>query len=382
MNLERTAAFVAADVGPLVLRADVAHKHRFYDAVAVLYGSRVPLTFDTRSNFWSLSATHAQQWAGASNQLIVGLDGTNWDQSRLYPTQPSWGTVVLDSQSRGVYLRNETDFKSAGIRLSAGWREESFQRRQLFSGVDSRLDEQLRAWELGVSKSLTAQQSVYVREAKSFRVPNLDEFTTPAYDLNGAIPLLPQTDRTREVGWKYADASKNSAGVRLYRTALRHEIVYDPLQYGNINLDQTRRQGADLYLQQVVHPQVKLMGALGLRQATVERGLNAGKALPMAARQVASLRGEWTPMPNHTLSLGWMHVGRQFIAGDFENVQSMPSYALMDLRYGFQSGAWQFSALVRNLTDKKYYSYATTTDGYAVYPDPGRSLSFSARYRF
>ena len=133
MQLERTAAFVAADVGPLVLRADVAHKNRFYDAVAVLYGARVPLTFDTRSNYRALSATHAHQGAEVSNQLIVGLDATAWDQSRLYPSQPSWGTVLLDSQSHGVYVRNETAFKSAGIRWSAGWREESFKRHQLFA---------------------------------------------------------------------------------------------------------------------------------------------------------------------------------------------------------------------------------------------------------
>ena len=382
MNLERYAVFAEAEVGPVVLRVDVARKNRFYDAVAVQYGSRVPLTFDTSSNYLGLSATHVQQWSGVSNHLIVGMDSTLWDQSRLYPTQPNWGTVLLDSRAHSVYVRNETDFSSAGIRLSAGWREESFKRHQLFSGTDSRLDENLQAWELGLSKSLTAHQSVYVREAKSYRVPNLDEFTSPAYDMNGAINLLPQTDRTREIGWKYMASAKSSAGVRLYRTALRNEIVYDPSQYGNINLDQTRRQGADIYAQQAVHSQVNLMASLGLRQSTMEQGVNVGKYLPLAAKQVASLRAEWTPVTDHKISLGWMYVGRQYISGDFTNEHSMPSYALLDMRYGYRVGSWDLSAVVRNLTDKKYYSYATTTDGYSVYPDPGRSLTFTARYRF
>lgn len=382
MNLERYAAFAEADVGPLVLRADVARKNRFYDAVAVQYGSRVPLTFDTSSNYLGLSARNVRQWDGVSNQLIMGMDLTHWDQSRLYPTQPSWGTVLLGSKAHSFYVRNEMDFNTAGVRVSAGWREESFKRHQLFRGVDSQLDENLQAWDLGLSKSLTANQSVYVRYAKSYRVPNLDEFTSPAYDMNGAINLLPQTDRTREIGWKYMDSAKRSAGLRLYQTALRHEIVYDPLQYGNINLDETRRQGADIYAQQAVHPQVNLMASLGLRQSTMERGANAGKYLPLAARQVASLRAEWTAMTDHKISLGWMYVGRQYIAGDFTNEQSMASYALLDMRYGYRVGSWDLSAVVRNLTDKKYYSYATTTDGYSVYPDPGRSLTFTARYRF
>lgn len=382
MNLARYAVFAEAAVGPVVVRTDVARKNRFYDAVAVQYGSRVPLTFETTSDYLGLSATHTHQWSGVSNHLIVGMDSTHWDQSRVYPTYPNWGTVLLDSKARGVYVRNETNLSGSGLRLSAGWREESFKRHQLFSGTDSRLDENLHAWELGLSKSLTTQQSVYVRETKSYRVPNLDEFTTPAYDVNVAINLLPQTDRTSELGWKYSDAAKNSAGVRIYRSVLSHEIVYDPLQYGNINLNQTRRQGADFFAQIAVHPQVSLMGSLGLRQSTVEHGANAGKYLPLAARQVASLRGEWTPVTDHKISLGWMYVGRQYIAGDFLNEQSMPSYALMDLRYGLRRGSWDLSALVRNLTDKKYYAYATTTDGYSVYPDPGRSVTLTARYRF
>ena len=383
MNLERYGIFAEADVGPVVLRADVARKNRFYDAVAVQYGSRVPLTFDTSSNYLGLSARNVHQWAGVSNQWIVGMDSTHWDQSRLYPTQPSWGTVLLDSKAHSFYVRNEMDFSTYGVRVSAGWREESFKRHQLFAGADSQSDEHLQAWDLGLSKSLSSTQSVYVRYAKSYRVPNLDEFTTPIYDMNGAaINLLPQTDRTREIGWKYMDSAKRSAGVRLYRTALRNEIVYDPLQYGNINLDETRRQGADIYAQQAVHPQVHVMGSLGLRQSTMERGANANKYLPLAARQVASLRAEWTPVAHHKISLGWMYVGRQYISGDFANEQSMPSYALLDLRYGYRVGSWDLSAVVRNLTDKKYHSYATTTDGYSVYPDPGRSVTFMARYRF
>ena len=383
MNLDRYAVFAAAEVGPVVLRADVAKKNRFYDAIAVQYGSRVPLTFDTTSDYLGLSATYVNEWSGLSNHLIVGMDSNQWDQSRIYPTYPSWGTVLLDSNAHSVYVRNETNFSSAGLRLSAGWREESFKRHQLFSGTDSRLDENLHAWELGLSKSLTADQSVYVRESKSYRVPNLDEFTTPAYDDSFvAINLLPQTDRTRELGWKYSDATQSSMGLRIYRSALSHEIVYDPLQYGNINLDQTRRQGADFHAEQVVHPRVRVMGSLGWRKSTMERGANAGKYLPMAARQVASLRGEWMPAPDQKISLGWMYVGRQYIAGDFVNEQSMPSYAVFDLRYGLRRGAWDISAVVRNLTDRKYFSYATTTDGYSVYPDPGRSVTLTARYRF
>lgn len=383
LRTERYAAFVETVLDGVTLKADVAHKNRHYDAVAVLYGSRTPMTFETQSDYLGLSARKAFQIGQAENSLIVGLEANQWDQTRVYPTQPSWGTVLLNSDEHAFYVKNDTDFKASGIRLSLGWREEGFKRNQLFTGTNTGLDEKLHASDVGLTKTLNTQNALYVRYAKSYRVPNLDEFTTPAYDTNwNPINLVPQTDHTSEVGWKYNDVFRNSMGIRLYRTSLNNEIIYDPAQQGNINLNATRRQGLDLYAMYFPVRQLSLMASLGLREAIIEYGANSGKYIPMAAKEVASLRADWMPVADHKVGLGLMYVGRQFIAGDFANAQSMPAYALVDFRYSYRVQSWEFSAVVRNLTDKKYYSYATTTGGYSVYPDPGRSLLLTARYRF
>ena len=382
LKTERYAAFAETVIEGITLRADLAHKNRHYDAVAVQYGSPVPLTFDTQSDYLGLSARKKLQFEQADSTLLVGLEANEWDQSRVYPTYPAWGTVLLDSSSRGLYVKNETDFKATGTRLSLGWRQESFKKNQLFTGFKTSLDEKLHAWDIGLSQSLGSQQAIYARYAKSYRLPNLDEFTSPVYDLSGPVNLVPQTDRTSEVGWKFSDGSRNSIGARLYRTKLNNEIIYDPSQYGNINLESTRRQGVDVYATYVPVQKLLLMASVGWRESTFEYGPNSGKFIPIAAKEVASVRADWTPVANHRIGLGWMYVGRQFIAGDFSNSQSMPSYSLLDLRYSHRVASWEFSAMVRNLMDKKYYSYATTTAGYSVYPDPGRSLLLTARYRF
>lgn len=383
LKTERYSAFAETMIDGVTLRADVAHKDRYYNAVAVQYGSRTPMTFETHSNYLGLSARKAFQLGQAESNFIVGFESNQWDQSRVYPTVPSFGTVLLNSDAHAFYVKSDTDYKASGIRLSLGWREENFKRNQLFTGTNTRLDERLHAWDVGLTKSLNAENALYARYAKSYRVPNLDEFTTPTYDTNSnPINLVPQTDRTSEVGWKYSDAARNAMGVRLYRTSLNNEIVYDPIQYGNINLDSTRRQGVDIYATYLPVKQLSLMASIGLRESTIEYGANSGKYIPMAAKEVASLRADWSPAAGHKVGLGWMYVGRQFISGDFVNAQSMPAYALVDFRYGYRISDWELSAVVRNLTDKKYYSYATTTGGYSVYPDPGRSLLLTARYRF
>lgn len=383
LKTDRYSAFAETVIDGVTLRADYAQKKRNYDAVSVLYGARTPMLFDTQSNYLGVSARKTFQLGIAQSSFLLGLEANDWDQSRIYPTQPNWGTVFLDSRARGLYVKSDTDHKSSGIRLSLGWREENFKRNQLFTGTKTSLDETLHAWDLGLSKSLSTEQAIYFRHAKSYRVANLDEFTTPALDVNyNPINLVPQTDHTSEVGWKYSDASSNSAGVRVYKTSLKNEIVYDPLQYGNINLESTRRQGIDLFGTYAFTKKLSLTGSIGWRESTIEYGANYGNFVPMSAKQVASLRTDWTPVSGHKIGLGWMYVGRQFISGDFSNANSMPGYALLDLRYGYRVSAWELSAVVRNLMDKKYYSYATTTGGYSVYPDPGRSLLLTARYRF
>ncbi len=383
VKAERYAAFAETALAGVTFRADVAHRHRSFDAVSVLYGLRTPLTFETQSDYLSLSGRKQVLFDEGQSNFLVGLETTAWDQSRVYPTYPSWGTVLLDSRSRGFYVKSDTDFNAAGVRLSAGWREESFKRNQLFTGLKTSLDETPRAWDVGLSKSLNAQNAIYVRYAQSFRLPNLDEFTTPAYDLSfNPINLRPQTDRTREIGWKRSAGANHVMGVRLYRTQLRNEIIYDPAQYGNINLEATRRQGLDVHATLAPLPKLVLTASVGWRETQIEYGANSGKSMPMAAKEVASLRADWSPMAGHQLGGGWMYVGRQFISGDFANEHSMPSYTVMDMRYSYRIAAWEFSAVVRNLTDKKYFSYATTTGGYSVYPDSARSLLFTARYRY
>ncbi len=383
LRTERYAAFAETWINDVSIRVDVAHRNRYYDAVAVLYGSRTPLTFDTQSDYLGLSARKNLNIGQTETSWMAGFEVSEWQQSRVYPTQPSWGTVSLDSSTRAFYVRSDTDFKAADVRLSLGWREELFKKNQLFTGTKTSFDETLHAWDMGLSKSLNREQAVYLRYAKSYRVPNLDEFTTPVYDLDwNPIKLVPQTDRTSELGWKYNDGLRNTVGVRMYRTRLSNEIVYDPSQYGNINLPATQRQGLDVHGTYAPAQHITLMASIGWRQSTIEYGSNAGNYIPMAARQVASLRADWTPAPGHMVGMGWMYVGSQFISGDFGNAQSMPGYALVDLRYSYRMASWDLSATVRNLADKTYYSYATTTGGYSVYPDPGRSLLLTARYRF
>ena len=102
----------------------------------------------------------------------------------------------------------------------------------------------------------------------------------------------------------------------------------------------------------------------------------------MSPKQSLGVRADWRMTPNQVTSVMVTAVGAQAIAGSFDNASKMPGYATLDWRYAYTLDKLELSFLVRNLFDKKYYGYATTTGGFTVYPDMARNFMLMAKYRF
>jgi iron complex outermembrane recepter protein len=381
-NTERYAAFLETELSGFQVRLDAVQRLRNYDALGVLYGTPTPLKFDSDNHFYSLNARRSIDVGSLRNTFIFGVESNTWGQNRLYPTQPNWGLVKLASDSKASYIKNDVDLKATDTRVSFGIRSEKLERNQLFTGTNTEIKETVKAWEFGISQKVNSENSIFVRRSQSYRLPNLDELPTPTYDISGnPITLRPQFDKTNELGWKFNNSQLSSV-VRIYQSELTDEIIYDPEQSGNMNLRQTRRTGLDSFSRMQLSPKVSMTGAYSHRHTEFGTGPNSGNQLPMAPQDVFTIRGDWRFTTNQTFGLGWMHVASQQIAGDFANQKRMPSYNVADARYVYQMAASDISLVVRNLTNKNYYSYATTTSGYSVYPDQSRSLMLTLRHKF
>ena len=381
---ERYAGFFETDVEGFSVRLDLVERQRAYDALGVLYGVVTPMNFDSNNKFYGLTVRRTVEMDSYRNSFVFGSESNDWNQNRIYPTQPTWGTIRYASNGKGNFIKNDLDLKQTETRISMGIRSEQFDRYQLMTGTYSQMQETVKAWELGVSQKLNLEHSIFARRSQSYRLPNLDELPTPKYDLAGdPVPLLPQFDKTNEIGWKFNSPQVNSS-LRFYQSELTNEIIYDPdpMLGGNINIPKTNREGLDAFGRFQVSLNVGLIAAYSHRRTQFASGPNVGNKLPMAPQDVLTVRGDWRFVPNQSVGLGWMHVANQYIAGDFANQNSMPSYRVVDARYAYQMGASDISVVVRNLMDTKYYSYATTTGGYSVYPDLRRSLMFTLRHKF
>ena len=366
-----------------------------------------PYTANTKNDYYDLIAKKIFDTTLGSNSLIVGYEINNWDQTRdstLFgkrefsaPFTPFTNifSAKISASSTAYYLKNDLDIDALQTRISTGYRVEQLEKSALVTankafnpqGNNLALQDTLDAWEIGASKLLSSSTSVFSRYSKSYRIPNADEYTCNAINFCGFFPgsdigLLPQISYEKELGFKYI-GNKIDFNLRAYRSNLENEISYDPIQIANINLDPTQRQGLDLQAGYKISKTIRVSSAISVRDTKFMAGQFYKNAVPMAPKEILSLKADFDLSNKNMVSIIWRHISEQYIAGDFTNQNSMPSYSLTDVRYSVSFYDLDISMTVKNLFDKSYFSYATMNSGsYAVYPDQGRSYFVNIRHKF
>ncbi len=135
--------------------------------------------------------------------------------------------------------------------------------------------------------------------------------------------------------------------------------------------------------------QAKLDGCQVLVAATGDDKVNLvaslrGKTAPLNPNTF-SIRAKYNFTYNQSLSTQWNYVSRQVTSADYSNINRIPSYDTLDIRYAFKySKRADFSVGIKNLMDKNYYSYSVidwSSTAY-YYPDPRRTFMASAKFMF
>ncbi|TFZ07897.1 TonB-dependent receptor [Ramlibacter humi] len=374
INGQRVGAFGEVRLGDWQLGLDVAHRDKTLRSI----NGGFPYDYDIDADTASLRARHSGRFGSLQNTFVAGIDSLHWQREVL----GAFGTKGTQ-HSRGIYVKDDLTF-ATGTRVSAGWRTERI-RKDTSAAPTTPVADTLNAWELGVSHPVLQDVTAYARTGRSFRLANVDEFS---FTLPGAL-LRPQTSRDTELGvrWSYAGGSIDA---RLFRSQLTDEIGFDPNAasvFGplpaNINFDPTRRQGLEIDARQELTKQVALRANASVRRATFRSGPYAGKDVPLAPRQTASLRAEWRPSAEHLLTGGVNWVSSQH--PDFGNTCSMPAYTTADLRYAYTWRNAEFSLAASNLFDKKFFTQAfacVAGQPSAIYPEPGRAVTAAVRVSF
>jgi iron complex outermembrane receptor protein len=160
-----------------------------------------------------------------------------------------------------------------------------------------------------------------------------------------------------------------------------------------VNLSPTRRTGVELSASWTATRTLDVGGYLNLQRAKFRRGVYggvdvSGRDVPLVPRSLAALRASWRPIHATQVNGAVRFVGKQRYDNDQANQfpRLMPAYVLADLNLSREFGAWRFAGGVRNLFDRKYFSYGiinnfTCTTPACVYPEAGRTVFASAEFR-
>ena len=337
------------------LAAEVALRNKQWEAS---YGSQAELE--------TLSFTPRMRREYGSHRVIAGLDIYN---STLDAASP-WNSQYVTQKSNGLYLTDAISLGKAALNLGVRRQLIEVRAGAVTSGSD-RLSDGITTWDI----SLDYYRN-YVRVAKSFRAPVLDEMWN--YTSGVFVLLEPQTARHYEIGTRQTLAGGISMNASLFRMDLENEIGYDYASFANINRDKTRRDGVNLDLKAPIAQKISLQTGYAWRKAVYRNGPNDGKEIPLVPRNKFTLGGQLDFTRNNHLGLNVVYTGSRYFGDDNANAgKKLDGYTRVDLNYRHKFGAWQARILVQNLTDTKATDsglYRAAAPNYHYYPLPERAF--------
>jgi iron complex outermembrane receptor protein len=112
----------------------------------------------------------------------------------------------------------------------------------------------------------------------------------------------------------------------------------------------------------------------------------AGNAVPLVPRHALNAGVGWAFAPRTRLDAVLRYVGEQVFDGDETSNfgRKIPAYTVVDLKLAREAGGWRLTGGVRNLFNRKYFSYGVFTGfpTFSALPAPERAVFVSAQYTF
>ncbi|WP_454624314.1 TonB-dependent receptor [Bradyrhizobium cenepequi] len=345
---------------------------------------------------------------GIPSSILTGIDyydATFHQQRGAFQGVPPIHTYDLSQQSLAGYWQHTvgllptTDF-SYGARVQNTWltaRDRYDPSAPFaFDAQATPLDqsETNYALHVGVEHRITDVFSVFARAAHAFRTPDVDErvSTGPAFDaffnpLSQNFQLKTQTSHDVEGGFRIR-TNRFQVQTSIYNMDLENEIQFNPVLFYNINLDPTRRYGAETNASLRVSDTVSVRGGMAYTRAVFREGQFAGNDVPLVSRTTGNVGVTWNIWQNYLVLDATLRAwSSRVMDNDQANTQRLiPGDATVDLKL---SGAYEhffWSVSVNNVLNALYYDYAvasTFTPGrFSAYPLPGRTFLVKAGATF
>jgi iron complex outermembrane receptor protein len=333
---------------------------------------------------------------GRDNKLTLGVDyfHDRFDKDAYTDPQQTVknNTTEIKRQSLGAYIRDDFNVLPDLI-LTLGARTERVEISGTFTDLltsttvfDSEKIHQGEAYEAALTYLLGERSKAFVKYARVFRIPFLDEqasyygFGTDAFYTD----LEKETGNSLEAGVVFYPIKDLKLAATAYRIDMEDEIKYvvDPISFigRNVNLDKTRHEGVELSMVYELKKWFRLSANYTLQDVTFREGANSGKEVPLVPAHMANGVLEIFLPWNLTLRPEIHYVGSQYFGQDDDNSsEKLDSYTLYNLFLTWKPtvGRYRLTAFVgvENITDEKYSTFGFENvfvpGGLSFYPAAG-----------
>ena len=255
------------------------------------------------------------------------------------------------------------------------------------SGID--INDSQTVIEAGLSMQFNPEWRGFIRRDENFRFAKLDEHTQT---LGGVVALDTQTGISYELGAEW-HRGNNRAKATLFQLRLKNEIDYDPVNFANVNLDPTVRNGLILEASWQAMKKLTLAGQYTYIDAEFDEGAFKGNDIPFVADNTAHLSANYKFDSNWSLFGEVQYIGDRYGAGDLTNsFEQLDGYTILNMNINYQHKNWSAGLRINNLTDKKYSDFSATAYNAAIppigatdiafYAAPERNISLSVQYAY
>jgi len=312
---------------------------------------------------------------------VVGIDLEETDYELEIPNAFGTTTASNEQEVESVYFQLVTKLTER-LQLTFGMRHSSVKNdmKDGFSfPTGLKVDDDITVNELGLSFYVDDDTKLTVRYDENFRFAKVNEL---ALALPGDV-LDTQTGESFELGIELVRGNHQLI-ASVYQLNLENEIEFDPINFININLDKTRRNGATLSLMSQINRAVSIKTELGLVSAKFKSGSFDGNDISGVADRIAKIRADYLFRDNLASYLEAHYTGEKFAQGDNGNdFGKLDSYTVLNAGVSYRQKNWDIQLRINNLADEKYAEFITNNGfGAAYQPSPERNYMLSASYQF
>jgi iron complex outermembrane receptor protein len=323
-----------------------------------------------------------------NTMLTLGADVIESD----YLLGSQFGEQKNDQSQRSVYLQAVIPaVKTLDVTLGVRYAEVENELSDGFTFVNDSIKDDVTVATFGMAYQANEDWRVLVRIDQNYRFAKVDEYSNaqPFPAPPSIVILDTQKGLSLETGVEWVRGS-NSAKFLVYQLDLDDELAYDPVNFININLDETRRSGFITSGRWQNSKRMGLSASYTYTDAEVLSGAFTGKEIPFVAKHSALLSTDYA------ISGAWQVYGElvaisdRVFSGDFNNVLGkLPGYGAVNLKAEYNINDFTFSGRVNNVLNKQYSDVGqlgtdpnTLAPREAFFPSPEINFLLTAAWNF